>query len=85
MINYLDSRTFLLPLEVISPDLAIPVLAPRQISHQHRGLAGNQNPDVGAVLPSGTVTSFPAALCPLRESWEKVRFFARGGSQGTAP
>lgn len=69
MFDYLDSRpSSLPPQEVVYPDLAAPTLAGRQMSHQHKGLVGNQNPRVGAVLPSGWGRLLPLLFCVHQES-----------------
>lgn len=57
-----------LPQEVVYPDLAALTSALRQMSHQHRGLVGNQNPRVGAVLPSGWGRLLPLLFCVHQES-----------------
>lgn len=78
MYDYLDSRPLSLPLqEVVYPDLADPTSAIRQMSPQHRDLVGNQNPMVGAVMPSGRGGPLPLLFCVHQENLRRSEILCK--------
>lgn len=78
MYDYLDSQPLSLPpQEAVYPHLADPTSALRQISHQHRGLLGNQNPMVGAVMPSGRRGLLPLLFCVHQENLRRSEILCK--------